>query len=139
MKTRRLPALLLAFSLGITAACGGDPAQPGPRPTLQFEPTLVALDTLREGSFVLRNTGTVDSGPVILGFETLRDDSGGTFPMATSVTPSSIANLAAGAEDTIRFTLTPEDGIPATNYQTTLNVASGNDILVAAIVNLVVQ
>lgn len=139
MKTRRLPALLLAFSLGVTAACGGDPAQPGPRPTLQFEPTLVALDTLREGSFVLRNTGTVDSGPVILGFETLRDDSGGTFPMAASVTPSSIANLAAGAEDTIRFTLTPEDGIPAANYQTTLNVASGNDILVAAIVNLVVQ
>jgi hypothetical protein len=139
MIIRRIPAVLLALALTIPAACGDDdPAGSGPRPTLQFAPSSVALDTLREAIFELRNTGSVDSGPLVLGLEVPRNDFGELFPMETSVSPSTVANLPAGAVDTIRMTLTPPADMPTDNYQTTLNVATGNDILVAAVIDFVV-
>ena len=139
MKTRPLAVLFVALA-ALTAACGGDdPVEPAPRPTLQFTPVTLDLDTLRSGSFELRNTGSVDAGSLIVGFERLRDASGAQFFMQTSVTPTSIASLPAGAVDTIVFELMPEETTPAGEYQTTINAAAGTDILAAAVVDLVVQ
>lgn len=136
MKIRMLPGVLLAAALILPLACGGDdPVQPGPRPTLQFDPTLVDLGELRDTVVVLRNTGTVDSGPIVLGFERPRNDAGELFFMDVTLTPNNIANLAAGASDSIRFSLDPAADTPADNYQTTLNALVGSEILAAQVVD----
>lgn len=140
MNTRPFLSLLLVLGIAWTAACGGDdPVEPGPQPTLQFTPVTLDLDTLRAGSYELRNTSTVDAGPIVIGFERLRSESGGQLFWVTEVTPSSIASLPAGAVDTIEFVVAPEDGTPPGPYQSTINAAINEVILAAAILDLVVE
>ena len=111
MNTRPLLSLLIVFAIAWTAACGGDdPVAPGSQPTLEFTPVTLDLDTLRAGAYELRNTSTVDSGPIVLGFERLRNDSGGLLFWQTQVTPGMIANLPAGAVDTIEFVVEDRGG-----------------------------
>lgn len=140
MNTRLFLPLLIVVAIAWTAACGGDdPVAPGPQPTLQFTPITLDLDTLRAGSYELRNTSTVNAGPILIGFERLRSESGGQLFWVTQVTPTTIASLPAGAVDTIEFVVALEDGTPPGNYQSTINAAINDDILAAAILDLVVE
>lgn len=139
MNNRRtiLAAGAVALGLAVFAAGCGDDSTSGPMfGDLAFTPSFENIGTARSAELSLRNSGSTDLGPVLLGVDVIKRT---TMPdsicstIGTGVSPGSISSLAPGEEDVVEVSFDTQNvdlvDCPAGQYDADVFAAVNGTIL----------
>ena len=140
MKNRRSIVVAGAALLALTAIGTGcsDDSTSGPMfGDLTFSPSFENIHSERSVELTLRNSGSADLGPVLVGLDGLIKRSFAPDSicnsMSASVAPSSFSALASGEEGVVQVTIDTNDvdlqACPVGSYDADVFAAAGGSIL----------